>query len=327
MEKRIMIAQNEKFRMDERFLAELDRFRERGLEPVVVSMTSPRAEELTAKAAGYPLVLDVGCRWTAETLRALSGGLRAISIPAAGYDNVDVPAATEAGVAVMNSPGLSGPAVAEHAVALMLSVCREIVRLDSRMRDGIYRSKRSVQLTGKTVGVVGYGVIGRQLGRVLREGFDCRILASDQGRVGSEPGVEFVSLPELLRESDFVSLHLPLTPETRGMIGKAELAMMKPTAFLINTARGGVVDEEALIEALRNGVIAGAGLDVLAKEPPKPDNPLLFMENVVVTPHSASHVPQLSEAIYRRSVQNLLDFLDGKAEFIVNPDYREKASR
>ncbi len=322
MDKRILVTDYPEHEISKDYVRALSAAVEAGFTVTVRNFSGLTEEETIREAMGYPVVVDIIHRWPARVIRALSGSLRLLARTGVGYDNVDIAAATECGVAVVNSRGLSGPAVAELAMGLLLCAAHRVNYLSRRMREGHFDNVTATQLTGATSGVVGYGAIGRQMAKLLR-GFGCRVLVSSRTPVVGEPGVEWVSLPELLRESDFVSLHMPLTPETRGMIGKAELAMMKPTAFLINTARGAVVDEEALIGALQNGVIAGAGLDVLQKEPPEPDNPLLTMDNVVLTPHCASGTPELTDRLLHRCGENIVAFAAGEPQSLINPGYRE----
>ena len=230
-------------------------------------------------------------------LARLCPRLKLVQTTSAGYDAIDVASLNEMGIQVANNYGGNAPAVAEHTIGLMVSIVRKLVLQFESTRSGdwygtIGRDEwtRPYEIAGKTVGIVGMGHIGRQVARRL-QGWDCSIVYYDP----IEPPAELVeqlaltalSMDELLRESDIVTLHTMLNAQTRGMIGTRELRMMKPTAVVINTCRGGVVDEAALIRALRDGEIAGAALDVFEQEPTPRDNPLLTMGNVVVTPHMA----------------------------------------
>ena len=230
-------------------------------------------------------------------LARLCPRLKLVQTTSAGYDGIDVASLNRMGIQVANNYGGNAPAVAEHTIGLMVSVVRKLVLQFESTRSGdwygtIGRDEwtRPYEIAGKTVGIVGMGHIGRQVARRL-QGWDCSIVYYDP----IEPPAELVeqlaltalSTDELLRESDIVTLHTMLNAQTRGMIGTRELRMMKPTAVVINTCRGGVVDEAALIRALRDGEIAGAALDVFEQEPTPRDNPLLTMGNVVVTPHMA----------------------------------------
>ena len=230
-------------------------------------------------------------------LARLCPRLKLVQTTSAGFDGIDVASLNRMGIQVANNYGGNAPAVAEHTIGLMVSIVRKLVLQFESTRSGdwygtIGRDEwtRPYEIAGKTVGIVGMGHIGRQVARRL-QGWDCSIVYYDP----IEPPAELVeqlaltalSTDELLRESDIVTLHTMLNAQTRGMIGTRELRMMKPTAVVINTCRGGVVDEAALIRALRDGEIAGAALDVFEQEPTPRDNPLLTMGNVVVTPHMA----------------------------------------
>jgi len=226
--------------------------------------------------------------------------LKLIQVMGAGTDNLDKAALAAMGIAVANSGGANSVAVAEHAIMLMIMVYRKVRHqiLDvleglwsHRIRDS-YPIHEFHELTGKTVGIVAAGNIGRNVARRL-SGWDCRLVYTDPRPVPvqleRELGLTRAGLAELLRMSDVVTLHVPLTARSRGMIGRHELEMMKPTAILVNTCRGAVVDEKALYEALRSRRILGAGLDVTEEEPTPVDNPLLKLDNVVVTPHLAGY--------------------------------------
>jgi D-3-phosphoglycerate dehydrogenase len=227
--------------------------------------------------------------------------LLALCSSGAGYDMVDVEACTAAGVIVCNQSGFNKEAVAEHALGFMLSLSKKIGFSDKALRrEGVLDRFKFTgnDIRGKTVGVVGIGQIGTRTAELCRGLFGMTILAYDPYLTAEqvrERGASKVELEELLRRSDFVTLHCPRTKETMGMIGRAELALMKPTAFFISTARGGIHREDELAEALRAGKIAGAGLDVFLEEPPRPDHPLLAFDTVIASPHTAG-VTQ--EALY-----------------------------
>ncbi len=214
--------------------------------------------------------------------------LKVIARAGAGLDNIDVKAAEARGIKVLNTPGAPTVAVAELVLAHMLAWARHLPPADSGMKAGRWEKSQLMgsELRGKTLGIVGTGRIGRAIG-YRAKAFSMNLLAYDTGQspeFAEQTGAKYVELDTLLRESDFVTLHVPLVPGTKHMIGKRELELMKPTAVLINTSRGGVVDEEALVEALRARKIAGACLDVYEREPPR-DSPLLKLPNVVLTPH------------------------------------------
>ena len=238
-----------------------------------------------------------------EVLRAAKR-LRLLQLLTAGYDKIDVRLTGELGIPVATNGGANAWAVAEHAVALLLTLYKRIVACDRSVREGHWRQPitgfNTFEVAGKTLGLVGAGNIGRKVARRLA-GFEARVIYYDvvpAPDIEQELGARRVSFDEVVREADIISLHLPLMRETRGLIGRRELGMMKPTTVLLNTSRGEIVDEAALIEALTEKRLAGAGLDVFAKEPVPPDNPLLTLDNVVVTPHTAGHA---YEGWFRRS--------------------------
>ena len=226
--------------------------------------------------------------------RALLEGsprLKAVGVLRAGVENVDVAAASERGVLVMSTPGRNADAVADFAVGLILCEARNIARGHHGLKQGRWlreypNSGHIPDLPGKTVGIVGLGEIGRKVARRLA-GFDVRLLGYDPYCQDVPAGVRRVELAELMAESDFVTVHARLTPETHGLIGRALIDRMKPTAYLVNTSRAPLVDEQALEAALREGRLAGAALDVFEQEPPGADHPLVRLENVTVTPHMA----------------------------------------
>lgn len=221
--------------------------------------------------------------------------LRVIGKHGVGVDNIDVDAASALGIAVVSTPGANAEAVAEHALTMMLILARQIPTASRLLREGKFDVARglplSTDLRGKTLGLVGLGNIGSRLAAMVRAALDMRVVAFDpyaRPDRAAELGVELVpDLAPLLDAADVISLHAPLTAETRGIIGAAALARMKPTAIVINCARGGLVDEAALLAALDAGELAGAGLDVFEEEPPAPSNPLIHHEKVVATPHVA----------------------------------------
>lgn len=245
--------------------------------------------------------------------------LRVVSQMAVGYDNIDVAACAARGIPVGHTPDVLTHTSADLAFALLLAAARRVVEADRFTREGRWQTWDPLGLLGQdvhgtTLGVIGFGRIGAEVARRAR-GFDMRILYNAPRRkweLEATLHAEYRDMYDLLRESDFVSLHTPLTAETRGMIGARELACMKPTAVLVNTARGAVVDQRALYEALRDGRIWAAGLDVYETEPIPPDDPLLTLENVVALPHiaSASHATRATMAVM--AADNLLAGLRGE---------------
>lgn len=247
--------------------------------------------ELLRRLADADFVVVATTRVDAELLRA-APRLRLVQHQGVGYNNVDLAACARAGVPVALTPEGTTIGVAEHTILLILALYKHLRVAEAAVRDGGWPvwelRSRSFELAGKTLGLVGFGRIGREVARRARA-FDARIVYYDPFRAPAdvEQGLEaaFLPLDELLSRADIVSLHLPLSDETRDLIGARELALMRPSAILINTARGPLVDEAALTRALTTGQIAGAGLDVFRQEPPEPGNPLLALENVVLTPH------------------------------------------
>jgi len=246
--------------------------------------------------------------------------LKVISQVAVGYDNVDVEAATRRGIYVTNTPGVLTETTADLTWALLMAVARRIVEADKYVRRGDWKIPWGLMMMlgsdvyGKTIGVVGLGRIGLAIARRAK-GFDMRILYHSRTRkpdVEKELGIEYVDFETLLKESDFVTLHVPLTPETCHMIGEKELKLMKNTAYVINTSRGPIVDEAALYKALKEGWIKGAALDVHEKEPTDPDNPLLKLDNVVLTPHIGSASVETRTRMAVMAAENLVSVLDGK---------------
>lgn len=246
--------------------------------------------------------------------------LKVVASMSVGLDHIDLDAATRRGIMVTNTPGVLTEAVADETFALLLDAARRITESDRYVRAGSWKIKWTPMLQvgtdvyGKTLGIYGMGRIGIAVAKRAR-GFNMRVIyynASRKQRLEEEYGIQYRSKEELLRESDFLSVHVPLLPETKNSIGARELGLMKKTAYLINTSRGGVVDEKAMIEALEAGKIAGAGLDVFEREPIGMDNPLLKMENVVLAPHLASGSIESRTAMATLAAENLIAALEGR---------------
>jgi D-3-phosphoglycerate dehydrogenase / 2-oxoglutarate reductase len=263
------------------------------------------------------------------TDRVLAGlpHLRVISRNGVGYDRIDVPAATRRGIAVTITPDANHMAVAEHAMSLLLAVARSIPQNAIDTRAGLWRRRSvSIPLRGRTLGIIGLGRIGRSMA-VRAAAFGLRILAFEKfphAEFVKTHHIELVDLDTLLANSDFVSLHAPWTPETEGMINRQTLARMKPGSLLINTARGPLVNEPDLIEALKSGHLAGAGLDVMATEPPPSGDPLLALDNVIVTPHVSALDSQAIEDMAVAAAQNVLDVFAGRwpTTSLINPEVK-----
>jgi D-3-phosphoglycerate dehydrogenase len=288
-------------------------------------------EEILRYARDAHGIIAVSGPFTREVFQGLRR-CRVLVRTGVGVDTVDIPAATEAGVAVVNIPDLWTREVATHALTLLLALARKVKGLDRAVREGRWRTALEPpipHLYGQTLGIVGLGRIGRAFARRVR-GCEFHLIAYDPyipPSVFQEEGVEPVSFRDLLRRSDFISIHVPLTPETRHMFNEAAFRMMKPTALLVNTARGGVIDEAALIRALREGWIGGAALDVLEQEPPDPSNPLLQMENVLLSPHVAYYSDKAVEGLPRRCAEEVARVLQGRMPLhLVNPQVAERLS-
>ena len=265
-------------------------------------------------------VLIAGTAPVGPDMIAASPTLKFIQKWGIGIDKIDLAAAARAGIPVSIAAGSNAGPVAELALSLMLGVYRRLPLVDSRLRQGVWLKSEmrgvSHQVAGKTLGLLGFGNIGKMLAYRLR-GFDMDILYHDARRLDriSEKvlGVGYAPLDELLARSDILSLHLPLTPETRGIIGEANIAKMKTGAVLINTARGGLVDEDALARALQSGKLDGAGLDTFIDEPPATDHPLLAFDQVVLTPHIGGGVIDNVAHVARHCFSNIQLVLDGKS--------------
>lgn len=264
-----------------------------------------------------------------EELLQAGRNLKIVSSMSVGYDHIDLAAATRRGVMVTNTPDVLTEAVADATFGLMLAIGRRLVEGDRFLREGSWKVKWSPMMMvgrdvhGKTLGIYGMGRIGASVARRAR-GFGMKVIYHNRRRdvtAEEELGAEFRTMDDLLRESDFVSVHVPLSEETRNSIGARELAMMKKTAYLINTSRGGVVEEKSLIRALGDGTIAGAALDVFESEPVETDNPLLSMRNVVLTPHLASASIESRTAMAVLAARNLEAALrGGRPPNLLNPE-------
>ena len=251
-------------------------------------------DEVAQRIGNADMVVTNRMRIDASVLEKCPN-LKFVSAFGTGYDMIDVKACRERGVEVCNIPGYSTASVAQFAFSLMLAISTRTDKFREAVRGGtwtgqagfLYQSIPYVELDGKTVGVYGCGAIGQRFAE-LCSAFGMKVLAHRRSMTGvTVNGIEYVDADTLIRESDVISLHCPLTDETRGLVDKEFLNKMKPTAFLVNTSRGAVINQTALYEALRDGIIAGAALDVLVKEPPERDEPLLTLDNCIITPHAA----------------------------------------
>ncbi|MDR7544313.1 MAG: phosphoglycerate dehydrogenase [Armatimonadota bacterium] len=262
------------------------------------------------------------------TARVLAAAprLKIVARRGVGYDTVALEAATARGVVVTITAGALAETVADHTMGLILAVVRRIPELDRLVRSGGWDRIPSVDVWGKTLGIVGFGAIGRAVAK-RAAGFDMRILAHDirpDPATATAMGVTLTDLDSLLTQSDIVTVHVPLTPQTRGLIGAAALRRMKPTAYLVNTSRGPVVDEAALLAALREGRLAGAALDVFQHEPPR-DRALASLPNVVATPHVASHTVETLARMERACAEAVLAVMHGqRPAHVVNPEVYDR---
>jgi len=298
--------------------------REAGVQLILPPKYGPLTEaELLPQLAGIDAVLASMDKFTAAVLGSKqAASLKLISRWGVGYDAIDVPAATASGIVVAYTPGLLNDAVADYAMALLFALARRVHEGHISMRAGQWASGWGHDITGKTLGIIGCGRIGLAVAKRV-SGFDMRVLGFDIAPCpGAEQlGVKLVPLGQLLRESDFISLHCALTPETRGLLGEPQLRQMKKSAYLINTARGAVVDEAALLRALNEKWIAGAALDAFAVEPLPADHPFRAAPNLLLTPHQASFGFDTGERVSTAAAQAIVDLQAGRRpKWVVNED-------
>jgi len=284
-------------------------------------------DKLLERAQGAQMLITNKTPLRADSLAALPD-LRCICVLATGYDVVDIEAARAGKIPVCNTPAYGVDSVAQHVFALLLELCRGVARHDASVRDGEWGLRREfcywlspqVELTGKTMGVVGFGNNGRRVGE-LAHAFGMEVLAYEP-RPGAAPAYApfaFVGLDELFVRSHVISLHCPLTDATRGMVNAPRVASMQKGALIINTARGPLLDEAAVAEALHGGQLGGLGTDVLAVEPPQADNPLLDSPNCYITPHIAWASLRARQKILSITEDNVRAFLEGRPQNVVNP--------
>ena len=308
---------------------------------IVRSMT-PEGFELVVADPGTPEFIQAAgdAQYYLGLARHMGGeffrtapNLKLVQLLSAGYDHVDVEAARKAKVPVSNNGGANAIAVAEHTLMLMLAVLKRVVRFHNDVVAGKWRVAnaaeiRVYELSGRRLGIVGLGNIGKKVVR-RAAAFDMKIQYYDIRRLSEAEedalGVRFVLFDELLRTSDVVSLHVPLDDSTRNLIGARELGLMKPEAIIVNTCRGPVIDENALHDALKSGRIAGAGLDVMVEEPPKPNHPLFALPNVTLTPHSAGPTWENWRARFRNGFDNITRVAAGRRPLWVIPELADGA--
>lgn len=278
-----------------------------------------------ALASADGLILRVKGRVT-ESLLSRTPRLKVIARHGVGVDNVDVVAATRRRIPVCVTLGANTDAVAEHTFLLMLAVGKRLLAVNAGVRQGVWEALRGelyTGLTGQTLGIVGMGRVGVRVAELAaafgmhRLAYDPALCPEEIRRRGAEP----VAFPDLLRAADIVTLHAPLTAETRHLMNREAFALMKPGAILVNTSRGGVIDDHALAEAVRTGRLAGAGIDVTEPEPPAPDNPLLALEQVLITPHIAAHTEDSMRRMAVTAAEQVLMVLEGKRPTMaINPE-------
>ncbi len=300
---------------------EIARLRERG-EVVVHTTKASSADELVERLGGAACAINVRAysAFSEHVLAALPD-LRLISVLGTGTDNIDLATCNRRGVVVTNCPGAATTSVAELTMALLLALARNVALSDRNVREGVWVHRPSVELRGKVLGVIGLGLIGQEVARLGRS-FGMRVVAwsfrNDPARA-MRTGVEMVSLEELLEQADAVSIHLRNSVEAKGLIGARQLALMKSSAVLINTARAAIVDQDALLAALRANRIAGAGLDVFLQEPLSVGNAWSQLDNVVLTPHAGAVTAEASARLAKMPVDNILNYLIGRPTNVVNP--------
>jgi len=289
---------------------------------VVYDRTSEEAIE--ERAAAAEIILTNKTRLSAVTLKNLPK-LRYIGVLATGYDVVDIAAARSLGITVTNIPAYGTASVAQFVFALLLELCSHVGLHSQAVRAGAWSHEEwsfwktpLIELSGKTLGLVGFGRIGRQVGQIA-VALQMRVIATSRTRAETPtwPAFRWCQLEELLAEADVVSLHCPLLPETRGIINATTLSCLKPQVFLINTARGALVVEQDLADALNTGRLAGAAMDVLSVEPPSPDNPLLQAKNCLITPHMAWATKEARTRLMDVAISNVAAFLAGRAQNVV----------
>ena len=286
----------------------------------MVLAADPRPETVAPLMGGVQgLILRTGIKITRD-LMDKADELQVISRTGGGLDNVDVDAATDKNIIVTSNLGVNTSSVVEHALALMLALTKQLPVMDQAIRNGDFKIRYKGlprDLRGKTLGLLGFGRIGSELGRSCRELFNMQVISHDPYvpeavRTGCKGQVAFVEHEELFNRSDVLSIHVPLTETTRHTVGEQALAQMKPSAIIINTARGPIIDQSALFRALQNQKIAGAGLDVFEEEPVSDDNPLLGLDNILMTPHSAALTKECVIRMAVEAVNCTLEVFNGR---------------
>ncbi len=292
---------------------------------VRLGLTRPELLALLGESGGWDaLVVRSQTRVDAELLAAAAPRLSVVGVASVGIDRIDVEAATRAGVMIVNAPTGNTIAAAEHTLALMLAMLRRVPEADASVRSGEWERGRFTgrELRGKVLGIIGLGKIGKAVAR-RANGFEMKVMANDPyltAEQASESGARLVGLPELLHRSDVVTVHTPLNAQTRGLLGRAQLEAMKPGAFVLNVARGGIVDEAALADALASGAVAGAAIDVFSTEPMAPDNPLRGARNLVLTPHLGASTAEAQDRVGLEMAEQVVQAMSG-----ITPPYAVNA--
>jgi D-3-phosphoglycerate dehydrogenase len=308
--------------------AGIDLLKSAGFE--VLYASSPDPEIVAREIKGIDGVIVRTAPFTGEIIEQ-ADSLKVISRHGVGVDNIDIESASRKGIFVLNTPGVNDVSVAEHTIAIMLALSKRIKDIDNAVRTGNFSIREEysiIDIDGKVLGIIGFGRIGSLVAKKCRNAFNMKILVYDpyvdRERVKEVDG-ELVDLETLLRESDFICIHTPLNNETKGLIGERELRMMKPSSFIINMARGPIWDEKAVARAITEGWIMGAGTDVFVEEPPRIDNPLLGLNNTVLSPHMAALTKECVIRMAVESAQGVIDVLTGKKpKSIVNYPLLEK---
>ncbi len=298
---------------------QLDRLRQYGRVILYNSRPADHAEQVRRAVEADCLINSrSSVKWPSEVLQQLPR-LKMITVCGIGTDSFDLSTVQQMGMTLCNLPGRTAKVVAEHAFGLMLAIAKRTAYHTSALKGGRWPGIKNFTLAGKTLGLIGAGPIAAEMAR-LATVLNMKILAwtfHPNPERAAKMHVEFCDLERLLRESDVVSLHVPLTPQSRHLIGAKELATMKPASLLVNTARGAVVDECALVEALQSGHLAGAALDVYSTEPIPAGHPILNCEHVVLTPHSADQTPEGVELLNSGVVENVIAYLEGRPQNVV----------
>ncbi|AHC51448.1 2-hydroxyacid dehydrogenase [Sulfolobus acidocaldarius SUSAZ] len=287
----------------------------RKLADIIILDPYDNEEKWAESCEGVIAIVDRKARITKKIMSSCSD-LKLIARTGVGVDEtrVDLAEAKRRGIAITYNPGVNSPSVAEFTFTLILSLYKRIFKITNLVKEGEWAKGQNIftyELFNKTLGIIGLGNIGRRVARIGKA-FEMEVLGYDLYIKKSDEGIRLTDLSTLLKESDIVTIHVPLTQETKNLIGEEQIRLMKPNAIIINTSRGGIIDEEALLKALKEKRIAGAGLDVLALEPPNPNNPLFSLDNVIITPHVAGVTHEAAERGFIGALTQVLNLLQGK---------------